>query len=74
VSTGSTDKHDMRPALFLDRLGRSLDKVPDRRLGQIIADALDMQTLFDITALRNIENTDLLEAIERHLAGLRRPA
>jgi hypothetical protein len=72
--SGSTDKHDMRRALCLDRFLQSWDKVPDKKLGQLIVEGLDMQGAFDISVLRNIEDTDLLEAIERHLAGLRRPA
>jgi hypothetical protein len=53
---------------------RSWDKAPTKRLGELIAECLDMQNVFDIRTLREISDANLVEAIERHLAGLGRQA
>jgi hypothetical protein len=60
----------MRRALVLERLLRSWDKEPKKRLGQLIVEALNIDGYFDIILLRAIPDDQLLEAIERYLAGL----
>jgi hypothetical protein len=70
--SGSTHKHNLHRALALERLLRSWDKAPEKRLGQLIVDGLGMDTMFDVLLLRSIPDEELLEAIERHLAGLGR--
>jgi hypothetical protein len=67
---GSTQKHDLRRALTVERLLRSWDKAPTKRLGQLIVEAMDMDGYFDVILLRGIPDDQLLETIERHLAGL----
>ncbi len=67
-SRQTTEKLDVRRALFLDRLVRVWDKVPTMRLGELVALALDMNAAhggFDIEVLRNIDDMDLVERIER---------
>ena len=64
----TTEKFDVRRALFLSRLVRVWDKVPTVRLGELIALALDMNSAsggFDIEVLKNIDDVDLVERIER---------
>jgi hypothetical protein len=64
----TTEKLDVRRALFLERLVRVWDKVPSLRLGELIALALDMNAAsggFDIEVLRNIDDMELVERIER---------
>lgn len=62
---GTTDRFDNRRAIFLERLIGAWDKCPEERLGKLIAEALDMETPFDIEVLRGIDNIDLVEKIER---------
>lgn len=54
----------------MERLLRSWDKAPEKRLGQLIAEALYVDGYYDSILLRGIPDNQLLEAIERHLAGL----
>lgn len=64
----TTEKFDVRRALFLSRLVRVWDKVPTMRLGELVALTLDMNAThggFDIEVLRNIDDMDLVERIER---------
>jgi hypothetical protein len=64
----TTEKFDVRRALFLSRLVRVWDKVPSLRLGELITLALDMNAAsggFDIEVLRNINDMELVERIER---------
>lgn len=61
----STDKFDMRRALFLERLVKAWDKAPDMRMGQLLVEALGMQGPFDVLSLRTLEDMQLAEAIER---------
>jgi hypothetical protein len=65
--SASGTNNDMRRALMLDRLLRSWNKVPEKRLGQLIVDGLDMDTLFDVMLLRSIPDHELLDAIERYV-------
>ena len=64
----TTEKLDVRRALFLERLVRVWDKVPSLRLGELITLALDMNATsggFDIEVLKNIDDMELVERIER---------
>jgi len=64
----TTEKFDVRRALFLSRLVRVWDKVPSLRLGELIALSLDMNASsgsFDIEVLKNIDDMELVERIER---------
>jgi hypothetical protein len=64
----TTEKFDVRRALFLSRLVRVWDKVPSLRLGELITLALDMNAAsggFDIEVLKNIDDMELVERIER---------
>jgi hypothetical protein len=63
----TTEKTDVRRALFLERLIKSWDKTPTSRLGELIAKALDMSTAFDVHVLENIDDVDLVERIERYV-------
>jgi hypothetical protein len=63
----STDKFDMRRALFLERLAKAWDKEPDMRMGHLLVEALGMQGPFDVLSLRTIEDSQLVEAIERYV-------
>jgi hypothetical protein len=66
VSRSSSHKNELHRALILERLLRSWDKVPTKRLGQLIVESMGYSDL-----LRGIPDDQLLETIERHLAGLR---
>jgi hypothetical protein len=64
----TTEKFDVRRALFLSRLVRVWDKVPSLRLGELVALSLDMNASsggFDIEVLKNIDDMELVERIER---------
>jgi hypothetical protein len=61
----TTERLDVRRALFLERLVRIWDEHPDRRLGEIIVLALDMSGTFDVEVLRNVDDMSLAERIER---------
>lgn len=61
----TTEKLDVRRALFLERLVRVWDKVPNLRLGELIVLSFDMTGVFDIEVLKNIDDVDLVERIER---------
>jgi hypothetical protein len=64
----TTERLEVRRALFLERLIRVWDKVPTLRIGELIVLSLDMaagSAVFDIEVLKNIDDVDLVERIER---------
>lgn len=63
----TTERVDVRRALFFERLIRAWDKTITPRLGALIVEALDLETPFDIEVLKQISDTDLVEKIERYV-------
>lgn len=71
----TTERFEARRALFLERLIRVWDQVPQKRLGELIVLTLDMGGggssghlgEFDIEVLRNIDDVTLVERMERWL-------
>lgn len=61
----TTERLDVRRALFLERLVRVWDEHPDRRLGEIIVLAVGIEGVFDIEVLKHIDDVSLAERIER---------
>jgi hypothetical protein len=63
----TTERTDVRRALFLERLIKAWDKAPSLRLGELIVVALSMEGALDIRLLQDMTDTDLVEKIERHV-------
>lgn len=63
----TTEKMDVRRALFLERLIKAWDKTPSSRLGELVSKSLEMSTAFDVHVLENIDDLDLVERIERYV-------
>jgi hypothetical protein len=63
----TTDRFDVSKAIFFERLMKSWEKMPEKRFGQLIVEALDGSAAFLVITLRNIEDTQLAEEIERYV-------
>jgi hypothetical protein len=67
ASGASQGRLDASKALFLARLLKSWEKVPDVRMGALISDALTHQGLLTTSHLELISDQELIEAIERYV-------
>lgn len=67
ASGASQGRLDAGKALFLSRLLKAWEKVPDTRLGALIADALGHQGLLTPAHLELLSDKELIEAIERYV-------
>jgi len=69
----STQRNDNTIAVMASRIAKCLEKRPDLTLGQMLYEALsDDEPMTASINMRRMSDTQLIEALERFIAGLPR--
>lgn len=64
---GSTIRNDTSKALFLERIAKAWDKVPNLSFGELISKAMEEDTGWLDTPMSDYSNKQIAEAIERYV-------